>query len=68
MGNARGNSTTDSARLFDEAMARNDKLLEKAYKNYLPMSTPEEMEPVYYRCSKTRERGLPPSLLPTSCR
>ena len=47
-GQARGNSTSSAARVYDEAMARNDKLLEKAYGQYLTMGCKTN-----YWCNKT---------------
>ena len=57
---ARGNSTSAPARVYDEAMARNDKLLKKAYGHYLTMDGPQTDDSIQrksYVCSKTRARG-----------
>jgi len=49
---ARGNSTTASARDFDLAMARNDKLLKQSYGQYLTMEPKTN-----WFCKKTRTRA-----------
>jgi hypothetical protein len=59
-GSARGDSTSTPAREFDQAMSRNDKLLEAAYGHYLAMEGPEtnrDIQSKSYVCSKTGARG-----------
>ena len=57
---ARGNSTSENARVFDEAMARNDALLKEAYGHYLAHAGPDTDDAIRrksYTCSKTGVRG-----------
>ena len=51
-GGARGNSTTAGALAFDEAMERNDKLLNKAYGRFPTMEAK-----AHYYCKKTNARA-----------